>query len=132
MELLSTYLDSIDSRNFAFAGFFLYVLMRWAVQSNKKQRGLSRKSWGKWLNHEKEEWLSTFVGSLMFGYFGDYVIISLGKLLNHFNVLPFGLYLELYTSLEEFTYLIGGAVFGTILLLGVQYLLNTASKKLEK
>jgi hypothetical protein len=131
MEALSNILDSIDARNFAFGGFFLYVFLRWAVQSNKKQKGKSRKPWGKWLSHEKEEWIATFIGCLLFGYMGDYVMDSIGKLLDHFNVLPIELFNDIYINLQELAYLLGGAVFGSVLLMLVQWLLNTSEKKLN-
>lgn len=131
METISLYLDSIDPRNFAFGGMFLYIFLRWAVQSNKKQKGKSRKNWSTWFSHEKEEWMATFIGCLLFGYMGDYVVDSLGKLLDHFNILPIELFNDIYVNLEELAYLLGGAVFGSILLLLVQWLLNTAEKKLK-
>lgn len=131
MEIAAQYLDSIDPRDFAFGGLFLYIFFRWAVQSNKKQKGKSRKKWITWLKHEKEEWLATFIGCFLFGYRGDYVMDSLGKLLDHFNIIPIDLFNDIYINLEELAYLLGGAVFGSILLLLVQWLLNTAEKKLK-
>ena len=114
---------------FSLVGFGLYIFFRWAAQSNRKTAGKSRKKWGKWISEEKEEWSATLLGAIAFVFIGDGLITSFSKLLGHFNIIPYKLAIDIYLDNEIFFYVVGGATFGTVFLLLIKKLLNTARKR---
>ena len=117
---------------YSLAGFAVYIFFRWAAQSNRKTSGKSRKKWKRWIFEEKEEWLATFFGAIAFMFMGDGLIISTCKLIGNFNIIPLELAIDIYIDNEIFFYIMGGATFGTVFLLLIKKVFNTAEKRAKE
>ena len=118
-------------------GFLLYVLIGWFIWSNKYDNGQTELTRNQWAYTQRQEWILTFIGSLLFYWNGEGIIDSLCDLIGYwFGPNAENVCTSIEVNLLEYIYLIGGATFGTILLLtvkaGLKYAKNRANKIADK
>ena len=114
------------------AGFVLYIVYIWVMWSNQSDDHETKLTFKERIYLERQELVVTFIGALLFMWQGEGMIDSVCDGVNTF----FGeKYEDLCTSIqvnmEELSYVIGGASFGSVGIWGIKFLRKRAKKKLE-
>ena len=115
------------------AGFALYIVYIWVVWSNQADDEETQFTFKERIYRERQELVVTFIGALLFMWQGEGMIDTVCDGVKYFfNESAQSFCIAVQVNMEELTYVIGGASFGSVGIFGIKMLKRKARKKLEE
>jgi len=114
--------------NWVVMGVLTFIIVRWFIQSQKKEEHKTHKTWRQWLKNERNDWVICAFGAFIFYFIGD------GLMTGACDVMPFvgqEACISAYVNASEFLFMMGGALFGPTLPFAYKYYQNKKAKKLK-
>lgn len=114
-------------------GVALYIGYVWLGWSNKYDTGGTKLTFKERLWFERQELSATIVGAILFMVGGDGLVHSICEFIGTVLGEKYGvLCASIYGNISNLVWILGGAYFGSVLLLLVSYSKNRAKKKLSE
>lgn len=115
------------------AGFALYIVYIWVVWSNQADDEETQFTFKERIYRERQELVVTFIGALIFMWQGEGMVDSVCDGVKYFfNESAQDFCISVQVNMEELTYVIGGASFGSVGIFGIKMLKRKAKKKLDE
>lgn len=115
------------------AGFGLYIVYIWVMWSNQSDDHETKLTFKERIYLERQELVVTFIGALLFMWQGEGMVDSVCDGVKYFfNDEAEEFCIAVQVNMEELSYVIGGASFGSVGIFGIKMLKRKAKKKLEE
>lgn len=117
---------------YSLTGVLLYALYIWISWSNQLDDGETKLSFKDRMYLERQELVITTIGALIFAWQGEGMLDSIcDGVLYFFGDKAESFCVSVQVNMEELSYIIGGATFGSLGLFAVKLAKKRAKKKLD-
>ena len=109
-------------------GVVIHIAYNWNIEFQRtEKRGQNLKKWKKWAFTQINEWVMTFIGAILWLMSGEnifYFAMSKAGFTDDEQV-------DILVNNEELIYVLGGALFGVLLMKGFKYGAKKVNNKLN-